>query len=128
METISTRGIRVSVHPAFKKEHSEPKQGQFVFSYEVIIKNESHQPVQLLSRHWYIFDSSGVKREVVGDGVIGEQPILEPGQEHHYQSWCPLMTDMGSMSGTYTMKNLESGERFEANIPKFQLIAPYKLS
>ena len=128
MNATNTKGIRVSVQPTYQKEQSDPNKGQFIFSYYVSIKNESPFPVQLISRHWFIFDSIGSQHEVKGDGVIGEQPILQPGQEHQYQSWCPLMTDMGSMHGTFQMLNLKTGEEFEAIIPKFMLTPPYKLT
>lgn len=128
MDNISTRGIKVAVEPTYQKEQSKPTKRQFVFSYLVTIANESQHRVQLISRQWFIFDSAGIKKEVVGDGVIGEQPILVPGQTHQYQSWCPLMTDMGYMQGHFTMLNLDTGEEFQAVIPRFVLVPPYKMS
>jgi len=128
MNAIITKGIRVSVLPTFQKEQSNPGRAQYIFSYEVSIKNESNHGVQLISRHWIIFDSIGQLREVKGEGVIGQQPVLKPNQEHRYRSWCPLMTDIGYMRGSFQMLNLDTGEEFEAIIPKFELITPYRLS
>lgn len=128
MNAINTKGIRVSVRPTFQKEQSDPSRAQYIFSYEVTIRNESTQRVQLISRHWIIYDSIGQHREVKGEGVIGQQPILRPKQEHRYRSWCPLMTDMGFMHGSFQMLNLDTGEEFEALIPKFELIPPYRMS
>ncbi|MDH3648348.1 MAG: ApaG domain, partial [Saprospiraceae bacterium] len=84
--------------------------------------------VQLLKKHWFIFDSSGKVKEVEGDGVIGKQPILEPGQSHEYSSWCPLATAVGKMHGYYTMMRLDDRSLFQVGIPAFDLIAPFKLN
>lgn len=128
METMITHGIRISVDPQFEPLHSNPVHGKFLFSYHVTIENLTSQTVQLLSRHWYIFDSIGIKREVIGDGVIGQQPILEPNQQHEYSSWCPLTTAMGKMNGYYTMQRLDDYSTFEVEIPTFALTAPIQLN
>jgi ApaG protein len=123
-----TKGVRITVVASYQEEFSNPDNSNFLFSYNVTIENENDYAVQLLRRHWYIFDSSGEQTEVEGEGVIGEKPILEPGQLFSYQSACNLTTDFGKMHGTYTMIRLSDGMYFEAIIPEFQLIAPYKLN
>ncbi|MCB0669162.1 MAG: Co2+/Mg2+ efflux protein ApaG [Saprospiraceae bacterium] len=128
METIITHGIRISVDPQFEPLHSNPVHGKFLFSYHITIENLTNHTVQLLSRHWYIFDSIGIKREVIGDGVIGQQPVLEPNQLHKYSSWCPLTTAMGKMNGYYTMQRLDDRTTFDVEIPTFALTAPIQLN
>lgn len=123
-----TKGVRITVLASYQEEFSNPDNANFLFSYTVTIENENEYAVQLLRRHWYIFDSSGEQSEVEGEGVIGEKPVLAPGQMFTYQSACNLTTDFGKMSGTYTMIRLSDGMYFEAIIPEFQLIAPYKLN
>ena len=123
-----TNDIRISVDPQFEPLHSNPLHGKFLFSYHITIENLTNQAVQLLSRHWYIFDSIGTKREVTGDGVIGQQPILEPHQSHDYSSWCPLTTGMGKMNGYYTMQRLDDHIKFDVEIPTFGLTAPIQLN
>ncbi len=128
METLITNGIQISVNTFYRKDQSDPYAFQFIFGYHVTIENLGDQPVQLLSRHWTIYDSIGSTREVNGDGIVGLQPVLNPGESHKYQSWCPLTSDMGYMSGSYLMQNLQDNTTFRAAIPKFNLIAPYKYS
>jgi len=99
----------------------------------ITIKNISDYTVQLKKRHWYIFDSNGMKSEVEGEGVVGEQPILAPGQSYQYVSGCNLMTDMGNMHGTYLMERVPraigiDGKLFNVKIPEFLMIVPYKLN
>jgi ApaG protein len=128
METLITNGIKISVDPHFEPQHSNPLHGKFLFSYHITIENLSEYAVQLMARHWHIFDSIGIKREVIGDGVIGQQPILEPRQVHEYSSWCPLTTGLGKMYGHYTMQRLDNDHTFEVVIPSFDLIAPIQLN
>jgi len=128
METLTTNGIQVSVNTFYRKDQSDPIAFQFIFGYHVTIENIGNQAVQLLSRHWKIYDSIGSTRAVDGDGVVGLQPVLKPGESHEYQSWCPLTSDMGHMSGSFMMMNLLDESTFEAAIPKFNLVAPYKYS
>lgn len=128
METLITNGIKISVDTQFEPQHSNPLHGKFLFSYHITIENLSEYTVQLMSRHWYIFDSIGIKREVIGDGVIGQQPILEPRQMHEYSSWCPLTTGLGKMYGHFTMQRLDDDNTFEVEIPSFDLIAPIQLN
>ena len=123
-----TEGVKVSVDTVYQPEYSNPAKEHFMFAYKIQIENLSDYSVQLLSRHWLIFDSNGTNREVEGEGVVGLQPTIEPGYFHEYVSGCNLKTDMGTMEGTYTMKRLVDGELFEAAIPKFILVAPFKLN
>lgn len=123
-----TEGVKVSVETTYQPEYSNPANEHFMFAYKVIIENLTEYSVQLLSRHWNIFDSNGTKREVEGEGVVGLQPIIEPGQFHEYVSGCNLKTDMGTMQGTYQMKRLVDNELFDVKIPEFNLVAPFKLN
>ncbi|MFN7116892.1 MAG: Co2+/Mg2+ efflux protein ApaG [Saprospiraceae bacterium] len=128
METLITRGIKVSVETQYQPAYSRPLEMKYVFSYHITIENMSEETVQLLRRHWYIFDSNGVIREVEGEGVIGKQPILHPGESHEYASWSPLMTEMGKMYGFYLFVRQSDDEQFKVQIPEFQLLAPFKLN
>ena len=127
MGTAITNGIKISVSPRYMEEQSKPADGRHLFSYLVEIENVSDQVVQLMSRHWYILDSFSHSREVAGEGVVGQQPILHPGQTHQYTSWCPLESDIGLMFGFYKMRT-PSGEEFEVRIPEFTLCADAKLN
>ena len=118
-----TRGIRVSVTSAFRPDRSEPGQGRWLFSYTVRVANEGDVPAQLVSRHWIITDATGEREEVVGDGVIGQQPRLSPGEQFEYTSFCVLKTPHGSMRGTYRMVR-EDGTSFDARIAPFALVVP----
>ena len=117
----NTRGIHVEVTSRHAPEHSAP--GRWFFVYTVRISNHSGETVQLLSRHWIIEDATGQVQEVKGDGVVGEQPVLEPGASHEYTSGCPLPTPFGSMRGSYQMITAD-GERFDAEIAEFVLREP----
>ena len=123
-----TEGVKVSVETTYQPEYSNPAHEHFMFAYKVMIENLTEYSVQVLSRHWNIFDSNGTKREVEGEGVVGLQPIIEPGQFHEYVSGCNLKTDMGTMQGTYQMKRLVDNELFDVKIPEFNLVAPFKLN
>ena len=126
METLTTQGIKVSVEPFYLPKESLPVQQRYVHAYRITIENKSQHTVQLLSRHWYIFESNGVLREVKGEGVVGQQPILEPSEKHQYTSWCPLMTDIGKMHGTFLMQRARDRFEFDVAVPMFKLIAPSK--
>ncbi len=126
--TQLTHGIKVSVQTSFHNEHSVAENNHFLFSYHISIENKSSAAVQLISRHWYIFDSINERREVEGDGVVGEQPVIMPGEVFEYESTCSLTTDMGKMSGTYLIERKLDSTRFEVAIPKFELVAPYRLN
>jgi ApaG protein len=118
-----TRGVRVKVTPAFLDDQSDPDSGRFLWSYKVRIENSGSESVQLMSRYWHITDADGRIREVRGAGVVGAQPVIEPGQVFEYTSGCPLPTASGAMAGRYQMR-AASGEAFEAEIPAFSLHLP----
>ena len=126
MKTATTHDIRISVETIYQPMYSKPMKGEYVFAYRVTIENLGSRSVQLLRRHWQIWDSNGLWREVEGEGVVGEQPIIEPGEIHQYVSGCPISTDMGFMFGTFLMENIDSGKQFYVDIPRFQLISPFK--
>ena len=128
MVTKITDGVKISVETIYQPEYSNPANEHFMFAYRINIENLTEYSVQLLNRHWMIFDSNGTKREVDGEGVVGLQPVIEPGNHHEYVSGCNLKTDMGSMKGFYEMIRIVDGQRFNINIPEFQLITPYKLN
>ncbi len=118
-----TEGITVRVAVNFMPEQSKIEAGKWFWVYHIRIENGSDRTVQLLTRHWRIVDGRGMINLVEGDGVVGEQPILHPGQSHDYVSGCPLATPHGSMEGFYTFR-AEDGSMFEAAIPHFPLAAP----
>ena len=128
MITKSTAGIKVSVELQYNAQQSHPVSSHYFFVYRITIKNASDYTVQLKKRHWYIFDSNGMKSEVEGEGVVGEQPILMPGQSYQYVSGCNLLSDMGKMGGVYIMEREIDGEFFNVTIPEFMMIVPYKLN
>lgn len=121
----TTRSIEVTVNPIYLEDQSAPEDNHFVWAYQVKIDNKGQETVQLRSRYWKITDAIGRQQEVRGPGVVGEQPILKPGQAYEYQSGTPLATPSGIMVGTYTMEN-EAGERFTINIPAFSLDSPHQ--
>ena len=118
-----TRQIEVTVEPNFMPERSSAEQGQYFWSYTIVITNSGPETVQLRTRHWIITDASGRTQEVRGEGVIGEQPVLAPGEQFKYTSGVPLPTASGFMSGRYQMVSA-SGERFEIDVPTFSLDSP----
>lgn len=120
-----TRNIRVAVVPDFLDDQSEPSEDRYLWSYHITIENTGGEAVQLLSRHWRITDSRGRVREVRGAGVVGEQPVIQPGSAFEYTSGAPLETPSGFMTGTYQMRAV-SGENFEIGIPMFALESPYE--
>lgn len=128
MPTTTTQGVTVSVTTNYLPDYSSPAQEHFVFAYKIDIRNDSAHTVKLLRRHWYIHDASGEVREVEGEGVVGRQPVLEPGESHHYVSGCNLKSGMGKMHGTYLMERLGNGQHFQVDIPEFTLMVPYRLN
>lgn len=118
-----TRSINISVEPFYVEDQSSPSNNRFVFGYRVEIANQGKETVQLMSRHWQISDASGQTMEVKGAGVVGEQPLIEPGDSFEYTSGTPLATPSGIMVGRYQMITA-SGEEFDAAIPAFSLDAP----
>jgi ApaG protein len=121
-----TEGVKVIVNTEFQPDYSNPAQAHFVFTYRIVIENNSHYTVQLIRRHWIIADSFGERKEVVGDGVVGQQPILEPGESHEYISGCNLKSGIGKMVGTYTMRRIVDSQQFLVNIPEFSLVVPWR--
>jgi ApaG protein len=120
-----TRDIKIAVEPNFLDDQSEPEESRYLWSYRVTIENKSQIAVQLLSRYWRITDARGRIREVRGEGVIGEQPVIAPGRAFEYTSGAPLETASGFMTGTYHMR-ASTGESFEVGIPMFALESPYE--
>ena len=118
-----TRGLVVRVSVSFLPEQSEPGKGRWFWAYHIRLENGARQAVQLLTRHWIITDGRGARHEVRGDGVVGEQPVIEPGASYDYVSGCPLQTPTGAMEGSYRIV-AEDGSSFDAAIPRFQLIGP----
>ena len=118
-----TRGITVRVAVSFLPEQSDPDKGQWFWAYHIRVENGSDLAVQLMSRRWVIADGRGARHTVEGEGVIGEQPVIAPGEAYDYVSGCPLATSTGSMHGSYRMVG-EDGSSFEVAIPKFALTAP----
>jgi ApaG protein len=124
MSEAVTRNIRVTVESEYSPERSSPPQNRWVFLYSIRIVNEGRETVTLLSRYWIITDAVGATKEVRGPGVVGEQPVLEPGESFEYTSGCTLPTPYGSMRGTYQMVN-DREEHFDVEIPLFALAEPY---
>lgn len=120
----TTRGISITVEPDYLEEESEPAEDHYVWAYTVRIDNRSDSAVRLKNRHWTIADATGRMVEVQGDGVIGEQPLIAPGDVYEYSSGCPLSTPSGLMYGHYGMET-SSGESFRAHVPPFSLDSPY---
>ncbi len=120
----TSHDIRVTVSPSFLIDQSDPDQNIYVWAYHVIIENLGNDTVQLMTRHWRITNALGELQEVRGDGVIGEQPVLAPGDNFEYTSGCPLATSSGFMTGSYQMK-AGDGSMFDADIPTFSLDSPY---
>jgi ApaG protein len=123
---MNSKSIVVRPIPQYLPEQSSAEEGQFVFAYTITIENHSDEPAQLLSRHWVITDANETVQEVRGEGVVGEQPILKPGEAFRYTSGCTLSTPFGTMKGSYQMRT-SSGKRFEADIPEFLLAVPSRL-
>ena len=119
----NTRGIAVSVEPTYLETSSSPHSSQYFWAYRVIIENQGQETVHLLSRHWMITNARGELTEVKGPGVVGEQPVLKPGESFEYMSGAPLNTPSGMMGGAYQMET-DNGERFDIEIPTFSLDRP----
>lgn len=128
MVTQITKGVKITVRTKFQPEHSRPESNHFLFTYRITIENRSAYTVQLVKRKWNIFDSNGEQREVEGDGVVGQQPVLAPNEMYEYESACNLATDMGKMKGMYQMMRIMDKETFVVDIPEFQMIAHHRLN
>jgi len=115
--------VSIEVETSYLEDQSEPREHRFVFSYTITIRNDGSVPARLLTRHWIITDANGQRREVRGDGVVGEQPHLQPGQGFRYSSGAVIETPVGAMQGSYEMIG-DDGKRFDAPIPAFRLAMP----
>lgn len=123
-----TEGVKVSVETFYQPAQSNPVGAEFLFAYRITIENNAPFPVKLHSRYWHITDSNGSFREVRGEGVVGQQPIIEAGGSYQYVSAANLQTEIGKMEGSYDMENLYTKKMFTVAIPQFQLLAPMKLN
>lgn len=128
MTSIITHGIEISVQTRYYAPQSDPRNNHYFFVYEITITNKSDYTVKLLRRHWDITDGFGEKREVDGEGVVGETPTLEPGDSFSYNSGCDFATEIGKMSGFYTMKKLVNQSEFNVLIPEFMMVLPARLN
>jgi len=126
MASKISEGIEVNVETFYQPDYSNPLSGEFMFAYRITIENRNSFPVKLVRRHWYIFDSNGQTREVEGEGVVGVQPLLNPGEKYQYVSGCNLRSEMGKMHGTYLMEKVNTSKTFEVNIPAFEMVVPFK--
>jgi ApaG protein len=123
-----SEGVKVSVETYYQPDYSNPVASEFMFAYRITIENNNTFPVKLLQRHWNIFDSNGSYKEIDGEGVVGVQPVILPGDQYQYVSGCNLKTEMGKMEGSYTMENLHTKKQFIVRIPMFEMIAPFKVN
>ncbi|NVK63661.1 MAG: Co2+/Mg2+ efflux protein ApaG [Flavobacteriales bacterium] len=128
MNTLTTSGVQISVRTDFRSDLSEITKSSYFHNYQVQIQNTNSFPIQLKTRDWYIFDSLNEDRYVRGAGVVGEYPILKPGESFQYTSGCDLRSEIGYMKGFYTFINLLDGNLFEAVVPDFRLEYPAKLN
>lgn len=126
MYSLQTGPILVSVEPVYLDEQSHPDEDHFVWAYHIRIENKGDKPVQLKSRHWQITDSFGRRHEVRGPGVVGEQPVIGPGEIYEYTSGTPLNAPSGIMFGSYEMETCGEGEAFDVTIPAFSLDSPHQ--
>lgn len=125
MYSETTRSIKITVKPVYLEDQSSPTENHFVWAYHIRIENHGGDTVQLRNRYWRITDSLGRVQEVRGAGVVGEQPVLKPGESYEYTSGTPLPTPSGIMVGAYQMES-ESGERFDVAVPAFSLDSPHQ--
>ncbi len=123
-----SEGVQISVETYYQPDYSNPANSEFMFAYRITLENHNDFSVKLLRRHWFIFDSNGQNREVEGEGVVGAQPVMQPGKQYQYVSGCNLRTEMGRMHGTYTMENQNTKTTFTVKIPPFEMVAPVKMN
>jgi len=123
-----SEGITISVETYYQPDYSNPVNSEFMFAYRITIENNNAFSVKLLRRHWHINDSNGSLREVEGEGVVGVQPQINPGESYQYVSGCNLRSEIGKMYGTYLMENINSKKSFDVSIPAFDMCAPFKLN
>jgi ApaG protein len=121
--TITRTSIQITVESLYLPDQSEPDGERYVFAYTVTIRNTGQTPARLINRHWIITDANGKVQEVQGEGVVGEQPHIQPGQQHRYSSGAVLETPVGTMEGSYGMRS-DDGAQFRAEIPRFRLAVP----
>jgi ApaG protein len=124
-QTAITKDVKITVETAYQNNTHPNFSGEHMFAYRITIANQSEYTVKLLRRHWYITDSVHGTSEVEGEGVVGQQPVLEPGETNQYVSGCAIKSDIGKMYGTYLMERSIDGQFFEVKIPEFLLVAPY---
>jgi len=123
-----TDGIKITVETIYEKRYSDVDSDNFVFTYRITIENKNDFPVQLITRHWDIFDSNGEHATVDGEGVVGKQPILYPGEYYNYESACNLKSTFGRMGGWYNMIRTTDNKKFRILIPEFELVVPFMLN
>jgi ApaG protein len=123
-----SEGVNIIVETFYQPEYSNPLNSEYMFAYRITLENNNLFPVQLLRRHWYIFDSNAEHREVEGEGVIGMQPKISPGEKYQYVSGCNLKSEMGKMHGMYFMENCHNKQTFVINIPSFEMVVPAKMN
>jgi ApaG protein len=125
MYEAQTEGVIIRATPRFMESESDLSAPRYVWAYTISIENTAPRPVQLLNRHWRITDSAGLTHEVKGAGVVGQQPVIRPGETFEYTSACPLTEPSGVMMGSYEMKWIDDGALFEATVPAFALDSPH---
>lgn len=128
MTVAITKGIKISVETVYHQSPATANNSQYAFAYRIHIENKSDIPVCLRSRHWIITDCDSTKREVQGEGVVGEQPLILPGMTYQYVSGCTFDYPIGKMHGTYTMENMDDHTFFEVEIPAFIMVVPFLLN
>lgn len=128
MITGLTYGVKISVESIYRKDLSNSENDLYFFNYRIVIENKNDYDIQLKTRYWYIFDSLNPAREVEGEGIVGEQPILAPGRKHVYVSGCDLHSEIGYMTGYYIFEKVGTNETFKVTVPKFDLITKPKLN
>lgn len=128
MTTKVTQGIKVSVETNYQETYSDPSKQYYLFTYRIRIENKSDYDVQLLRRNWNIFDSIAEKRDVEGAGVVGQQPVLRPGEVYEYESACNLKSEFGRMNGHYTFERVADCKKFNVSVPEFIMQVPHRLN
>ncbi len=123
-----TKGVQVTAESMYQEAHSDPGSAHYLFSYRITIENHSRDTIRLLSRYWFIYDSLGDCHEVSGDGVVGRQPLLKPGESYQYTSACPITNIFGYMHGHYVMQKSKDESLFKVDIPTFLLEVPWILN
>jgi len=126
MPTAITNNVKISVETVYQKTGSGNSGAEHMFAYRITIFNNGEHTVKLLRRHWFIIDPIGGNNEVEGEGVVGQMPVLEPGETHQYVSGCAIVSDIGKMYGTYLMERQIDGRQFKVKIPEFYLVVPFK--